>query len=303
MSYDIEFTGSLVDNRDLPEITVASSVTKSELTNSYLSSDFEMNINQTVAAYGWDTTGGPATSLSTFYSPTTFFYAIFPVSGGLLNGTYKTVSGGARVGYWAVADSLMPPNGTLMRVQIRTNANNNNSFVISQNNNSTSQTIYSSGSGNFSFVNIDVTLTSNGGSISAFMFGESSWQIDYIRVYTTANVAVAITPSTTIAGTEKTGGIATTFTEATTEDGSPAASGAPKEFGLSVKDGAIEVAKAKLYPSSDSAQSAGSDVTDVKVVTATTNTLDVDAEGLGGPDRLGVGSSIVVENVSDQSEN
>jgi len=134
------------------------------------------------------------------------------------------------------------------------------------------------------------------------VLANKGYDVDYIKIYQSGGVSIA--PSTFIAGVAPTGGVAETASPSTIVDGQSAIAGAPKLFGAKIVHAASEVFSAKYLPPATVSQDAEAKVSKEKYITATATSISVEAEGLGGADKLGAGrTSIVVENVPGTVEN
>jgi len=130
------------------------------------------------------------------------------------------------------------------------------------------------------------------------------YAVDYIRASQTTGGAVSITPSTFTNGVVPTGGIATIASPSTIIDGQASFAGVPKLFGAKVVHDASDVLSAKYLPPATSIQDAESKLSKSKYITATATSISVESEGLGGAEKLGAGkTSIVVENIPATVEN
>ena len=130
-----------------------------------------------------------------------------------------------------------------------------------------------------------------------------SWEIDYIRVFTSSGV-VTITPSTVTPGVAPTGGTATTATPSTIQDGSAGAAGPAKLFGAKVVHDSSDIVQAKYLPPADNSQDAEATVSSSEIITATATTLSVESEGLGGAEKLAAqDTALTVKEFTDAVEN
>lgn len=115
---------------------------------------------------------------------------------------------------------------------------------------------------------------------------------------------VSIFPATNIEGVAPSGGVATAASPSTILDGQGTLASAPKLFGARVVHDSIEVIDAKYLPAADVSEDAQLDARNTKIITATATSLSVEAEGLGGAERLEAGeTSLVVEEHLGAVEN
>lgn len=305
MSYRIEYTGSLVDNRNLPEITANSSLTKQTTGSNVLPSEFEMNapFGTAPAVFGWDNSiGNSGTSTNNYYSATT----IYSGSGGFLGSTLNidslTATAGFDYSYFAVGANLLSgTSGQVINVQMRILPNTTRLRVSQVTSGGSFITIYDSNP-SFPFL-INSTFTSNGGNFWIYHSGQSNFQIDYIRVFPQTTTGVPVTPSTVQNGAQKTGGSLVNALGETIQSGNPTTLGPAKQTSLSVFDGTLKVAEARSFPSADNAQDSLNQVSDSKIITAQNTSLSVQANGTGAPEQIDSGSTVIIEDVSKLGEN
>jgi len=142
-----------------------------------------------------------------------------------------------------------------------------------------------------------------------FSFGHSNnsattYEIDYIRITTSSGGVINITPSTPTPGVAPTGGVASSANAFTTTNGQASILGSAKLFGAKVIHDMNEIAEAKYYPPADSNQDAQLSMSETEIITATSTSLSVESEGLGGSDKLTSGStSVIVEELLGAVEN
>lgn len=301
MSFQIEYTGSLVDNRDLPQISASSSLVRSTFTR-YTPSSWVAN----TGAYGslpvlyglfQPVSGNPNsiyTSAGSGITVTdlgsilrldssseqftnTIFRCVVPSDGGVFNYRFRT---NTVTGTWNWAANLVNSNGSV-----------NNVYNSSQTLSSNTTYAYSGSTTTGSY--LDIIFQPNGGSLV---------DLEYVEVYRGGTSSVSITPTTLTNGVQKTGGTAIVPTITTVQDGAPSVTGPANKFGLVAIDGS-PIASAQYYPPATDSEDSYASVTDTKTITASTNNISVEATGLDGEEKIERGSSVLVEDVTHLEEN
>jgi hypothetical protein len=304
MSYEIEFDGSLVDNRDLVEVTAASSLT------------FDTSFQASPALWQFNTQPiGPLPSVqnNTAVSNQTELYTFSGTTTSIANisGVNSAV---APIAGFDVFGGFLQNNGfagQTAQVQFRTansaGYNVGNSFFVElrlsgggfignaiANATMASNTTYT----------YNISIPSNTGylNIGWFSFGLPV-AIEFLTVTAGSATLISTTPSTITNGANKTGGTLITSDIATLQNGSSAISNPSKLFGLRVNDGGSQKLEANFNPSAADNEDSYIDATDVKIITADNTSLDVESFGTGTPDYIERGSSVKVEDVTGYTEN
>jgi len=308
--YRITFDGSLNERKNIPQSTAASSL---------------LNTVQ-VSPASWDNITSISTQNYTSFSPVVPnaytegtwqgggwtagpFYA-----GGNVNGTIGPLS----------APFFITPNLTgIYNVKIRMKVFSGSNWLLSLTKPTSGgatrnmENTFASGSTSLQALN-----GTNIGNFHTYDFGDHSlsnqWfglqlynfdfsvarniEIDYVLI--TQGGAVTITPSTFVPGVAPAGGIATVASPLTITNGQSGLSNPAKLFGAKVVHDLSDILEAKYLPSADATQDADLSMSDTEFFTATTTSISVEAEGLGGPDKLrGGDTSVIVENVANTVEN
>jgi len=307
----VEFTGSLVEKRDVSQVTTGSNSLEaisgvlSPSQWEFGSSKGNLSVVQTNSPYiessAYSSTGGWAIYSSSngqgtgFLNPQDIFRHVinYPVNNG--------------------AVSFIPPNGdtvyevefsvrklSLFLTNVEIAAGGYNS--VSSNNSSYSHISLAAGE----IVTASFTLDPTSIGVSGFRGGYISFRyfqwIDYLRFRTTDGTIIS--EITNISGIAPTGGTGTTATPSTTQDGAAAVAGPSNEFGAGIYHDGSKIGEAKYRPSAQSGEDALASLSTEGYIDATATTLSVEGEGLGGAERLGGGDTrIIVEEFDGITEN
>jgi hypothetical protein len=306
VSFQIEYTGSLVDNRDVAQVTTSSSLVQN-------------NLSQVSPAL-WQFNAQPIGPLPYINSQagqnTTAIYTNVNGAGlieveNIAGVNCMTAPMGAFInsGVYFELGSLL--NQTIT-VQFRT-ANsasfNTDAFYFLQIWGPTGANIATPRSNVPVFPATTYTtvynVPSNAGyfELGVLSFTSSRVGLEFITVTAGSTSAISVTPSTLTSGAAKTGGTAITPTITTVQDGAVAITGPANNFGLVAKDGTPIKNSALFYPSALDSEESEATISNVKVIQADTTAISVEGTGLGGTEKLKSGSSIIVEDVDHIGSN
>lgn len=304
MSYEIEFDGSLVDNRDLNQVTASSSLT---LDTAFQASPASWQFNtQPLGTV-------PSVQSSTGFSTQTEIYSsqglVFSIQNiGGVNSLTANLGGFELGGFYLHNNGFAGQN---TQIQFRTS--NNGAYNVGNIFNIGYRAV---GGGNLGSPLSNVTMASattytynfnipaNVGYIdmSWFSFG-APLALEFLIVTSGSATSISTTPSTITNGSQKTGGSLITATPATIQNGAGSVTGPANKFGLVAKDGTAIKSSAQYYPPALDSEGSEAAVTDVRYITADNTSLSVEGVGLGGTEKLQNKSSILVEDVDPLGEN
>jgi len=115
---------------------------------------------------------------------------------------------------------------------------------------------------------------------------------------------VTISPATNVNGVAPAGGISAIASPSTIVNGQSVLAGAPKLFGARVVHDTIDILEAKYLPPADASEDAQADPSAVKFITATSTSISVEGDGLGGTEKLGaLETELIVEQTPGTTEN
>lgn len=320
MSYRVEFDGSLVNNRDLVQVTTASSLTKTNIVQ-LNPSLWEFNGSGSVPILQTGSTGGVPNpnnaTLTGIYKVQPSYNPIANQSGGFLNvnETYNDTSGfglydvgihfyvnlGSDLsGTFTTDVKYTPPSGANFHivdiVGYRTNASagfSAGAFGIDPTIPYTSTYIGSGSSVRY----IRVSITWSGSSPL-----NVNYTYDYIRINLGEATPISIAPSTFQEGFNKTGGSLVNALGETIQSGQTNLAEPSEKFGLVVKDGASTKASAQYLSPALNSEDSLADVKDAKIITADNTSLTIESTGTGGAESIEAGSSVIVEDYSIKTE-
>lgn len=305
MSYRIAFDGSLVDNRNLSGVTTSSSLVKNTVVQ-HLPLDFEMNSASIPASWS-------ASTISIFNSGASTRYTSSGSRAAAMGGGFLSV-GSANDSFFtyfsqfAIGSSLLPL--TTITVEWAINITEGNMSVGISRYLGSGAIGYAPYGSAFLTGYLTGSLTVNNSDGRDFMFTAVEelgtnpvFQIDYIRVITGLSSPVTITPSTVTNGTNKIGGTPIVINTNTLQNGTANVASPSTNFGLAVKSGGTTVAEAKHLPSADASEDAYLDSSDEQIITAANTSLSVETEGTDLNNYVDSGSSVIVEDVTVQTEN
>jgi hypothetical protein len=308
--YRITFDGTLVEKRDVVQSTGNSSLTET--------------VNTVTSPSGWDSITSvstvdygtvPTTPIPNIYTEganSALTYVVGPnYAGGNLT---ATVSPNGSILFYS-------PNVTgTFNVKIRWKPSIGSNFLLllhkgsaaSRNFSGASTSLASTpptGTGSFILQDLGTYVLTNEFfqlQVNNFVFGPTSspLEIDYVIITQTTSGPVSITPTTFTAGVAPTGGTGTTATPSTTQSGVASVAGPAKLFGAKVVHDSADVIEAKYLPSAQSAEDAEATVQNETIIEATSTSISVESEGLGGPEFLEASDTrLVVIEQDNATEN
>ena len=134
-------------------------------------------------------------------------------------------------------------------------------------------------------------------------FSESTARIYYVRFTLPSGEIITITPSINTQGVAPTGGVTTGEDVNTIQNGQSSIATAVKAFGAKVIHDGAEIVKTTYLPPAENAQDAEITASDSQIITATSNDIAVESEGLGDAERLAAHDTrLLVKKYSNASE-
>ena len=313
--FNIEFDGSIVERRDVPQVTTGSTLTAT--TNA---APYEFNTNQSAASPGvsygqtptstadtW-TIGAPSLSMS---SPITAWSSFPYHMQGNYTSTFQQTGG---VGQTALTGSsffqmvFRIPNslsGQSVTVEVRSIARGYVGEINPLNGKPSTGFTGPARTGAFQTFSHTFTVSTWGALVwfDSFTFfgpgGQMVESIDYIRVLSTSGVTLF--EATGVGGVAPTGGTGITATPSTLADGAGAISGPSVLFGAEVKHDGSTIGECKYLPSAQNTEDAEVSMSTEGFITATTTTLSVESSGLGAAERLEGGDTRIIVEEYDSS--
>ena len=335
MSYRIEYTGSLVDRRDLPQATVSSSLTKTVSTPiTDARHTFAPIPNGSVPIFGFDGIPNQSSVQSAIFNYNSGGLGCLARTGSLSQSEKVVFSGGTagpahivvinnvNAGFWYgyvvagdVAGKSLNYSIVVTNTQYITSSPRLAARSYDANGNQISEAIASSP---FSLALTTVketksaTLNFPSSAPTSYVwlaiwfpngFGNTFHQIWNVSASVAQPLPVTITTSTFQHGSSPVGGTLVNALGETIQSGTANVASPVSRFGLAVKDGGTTVAEAKHTPAADSTEDAYLDSCDEQIITAQNGSLTVETEGTDLNNYADTGSSVIVEDVDVQTEN
>lgn len=292
MSFEIEFSGSNADRRNLAQMSASSSM------------------SATTVLDNWDGTIGPP-PFGIYQKPSGFASAyagasdfqMYVASGSSgstsSSGSSWTLSSNGSTGSWGGVIRVLESGSYNFSFNI--SQTGGGTLFLAQVNSSNQTVIEIYGTGSTVTRNTNYTLSAG---TTYVLQKTSSGSITFNSFLITGGSApVSITTSTLTQGASPVGGTPITTQVQTLQNGSNAITSPSQKFGLRVKDGATQKLEASYNPSADNNQDSYIDATDAKIITADTTSLSVESFGTGAPEYIERGSSIEVKDMSHLTEN